>query len=236
MSLLPLVPGAAAAVAVLAVAWTLRPLGRSGAAVPVLPRPSNPPARRLLTALLAAVVALPVVPVLAPVAGLAVWVGSIVRLRRRRARDHRLVLRELPEAIDLLSLAVAAGANVPAAVHEAADRVEGRLGLALRDVRRQIELGRRCADVLEELPRLVGDDIRPLVAVLTSSERYGTPLQASLDRLTAELRAERRRRSEAAARRVPVRLLFPLVCCILPAFALLTVVPLLAGSLGALRP
>jgi tight adherence protein C len=236
MSVLPLVPGAAAAVAVLAVAWTLRPLGRSGVPVPVLPRPSNPPARRLLTALLAAVVALPVVPVLAPVAGLAVWVGSVVRLRRRRARDHRLVLRELPEAIDLLSLAVAAGANVPAAVHEAADRVEGRLGLALRDVRRQIELGRRCADVLEELPRLVGEDIRPLVAVLTSSERYGTPLQASLDRLTAELRSERRRRSEAAARRVPVRLLFPLVCCILPAFALLTVVPLLAGSLGALRP
>ena len=36
------------------------------------------------------------------------------------------------------------------------------------------------------------------------------------------------------ARRVPVQLLFPLVACVLPAFALLTVVPLLAGTLRTL--
>ena len=37
-------------------------------------------------------------------------------------------------------------------------------------------------------------------------------------------------RAEEAARRVPVKLLFPLVLCVLPAFALLTVAPLLAGA------
>ena len=36
------------------------------------------------------------------------------------------------------------------------------------------------------------------------------------------------------ARKVPVQLLFPLVVCVLPAFALLTVVPLLVSSLGTL--
>ena len=45
-------------------------------------------------------------------------------------------------------------------------------------------------------------------------------------RLAAEARLERRRAAEATARRVPVKLLFPLVLCTLPAFALLTVVPL----------
>jgi tight adherence protein C len=53
--------------------------------------------------------------------------------------------------------------------------------------------------------------------------------------LATDVRADRRRRAEEAARRVPVKLLFPLVLCVLPAFALLTVAPLLAGALGSLR-
>ena len=40
---------------------------------------------------------------------------------------------------------------------------------------------------------------------------------------------------EVAARRLPVLLLFPLVLCVLPAFVLLTVVPLLASSLHDLQ-
>ena len=44
------------------------------------------------------------------------------------------------------------------------------------------------------------------------------------------------RRAASSARRVPVTLLFPLVFCTLPAFALLTVAPLLAGGLRSLRP
>ena len=70
-----------------------------------------------------------------------------------------------------------------------------------------------------------------LAHVLADHLRYGVPLAPSLDRLGAELRLDRRRGAERDARRVPVRLLGPLVACVLPAFALLTVVPLLAASL-----
>jgi hypothetical protein len=48
-----------------------------------------------------------------------------------------------------------------------------------------------------------------------------------------EQRTTLRRRAEARARTVPVRLLFPLVFLVLPAFALLTVVPAVLGGLGA---
>jgi pilus assembly protein TadC len=71
--------------------------------------------------------------------------------------------------------------------------------------------------------------------VLVASERYGAPLLPGLERLGAEVRLQRQRRAEEAAGRIPVRLLFPLVGCILPAFALLTVAPLIAGALRALR-
>ena len=77
---------------------------------------------------------------------------------------------------------------------------------------------------------------RPLVAALASSDRYGAPLGAGLVRLADDVRLRRRRRAEEAARRVPVQMLFPLVGCSLPAFALLIVAPLIASGLGSLRP
>ncbi|MBA3267134.1 MAG: type II secretion system F family protein, partial [Acidimicrobiia bacterium] len=86
-----------------------------------------------------------------------------------------------------------------------------------------------------DLPSRTGEAVRPLVAALVASERYGAPLVASLERLADEVRRDRRRRAEEAARKVPVKLLFPLVTCTLPAFGLLTVAPLIASAVRSLR-
>ena len=99
----------------------------------------------------------------------------------------------------------------------------------------RIDRGIGAADALERLPVECGEHVHPLVTVLVSAERYGTALLPALDRLAIEARFDRRRHAEEAARRVPVKLLFPLVLCILPAFGALTVAPLLAGALGSLR-
>jgi tight adherence protein C len=77
--------------------------------------------------------------------------------------------------------------------------------------------------------------VRPLVASLVASERYGAPLATGLERLADEVRRDRRRRAEEVARKVPVKLLFPLVTCTLPAFGLLTVAPLIASAVRSLR-
>jgi tight adherence protein C len=69
---------------------------------------------------------------------------------------------------------------------------------------------------------------------LLTTERLGVPVGPVLARLAEEDRTALRRAAEAHARRIPVRLLFPLVFLVLPAFVLLTVVPGLAASLGRL--
>jgi tight adherence protein C len=99
----------------------------------------------------------------------------------------------------------------------------------------RVACGWRRADALEAVPLAAGEAIRPLVAALVASDRYGTPLVPALERVVAESRGTRRRQAEIAARALPVRLSFPLVGCVLPAFALLTVVPLMAGALTSLR-
>jgi tight adherence protein C len=170
-------------------------------------------------------------PLAALVAGALVWTLPAVLARRDRRSAASSLLLELPDVVDLLLLAVDAGLTVRMALEEIAAQAEGRLADSLRAAVRQVEMGRRMADALDDVSSGLGDQVRPIIGVLIEADRYGTPLHGPLERVSAELALERRRRSEEAARRVPVKLLFPLVFCTLPAFALLTVVPLLAGSL-----
>lgn len=150
---------------------------------------------------------------------------------RAGARRRWAVVQALPEAADLLALSVAGGLTVPLAVAAAGRWAADPVGAAFREAARRISLGTATADVVAELPGWLGEPVRPMVAALLASERYGIPLGDALDRVAREARLDRRRRAEERARRIPVLLLFPLVLCVLPAFGFLTVVPLLVGSL-----
>lgn len=201
-----------------------------------LRRPADPTADRHLGRAL--LVALPAALISPPLAALVVawwWATPLIARRRAVRRLDAALLAELPEVVDLFVLAVGSGLTVALAVPAVARHHRGLLGDALAGVGREARLGRRLGDALADLPDSLGERVRPLATVLVSSERYGVALLPALERLAAETRLERRRAAEATARRVPVKLLFPLVLCTLPAFALLTVVPLLAGSLRSLR-
>lgn len=202
-----------------------------------LRRPVPPAvAGRAALAALAIAVWLPLAPPLGLASAVAVLAVPVVRARRARRRREARVRRSLPEVTDLLVVAVGAGLTVHLAVAAVARRATGPVADELRRVVHEVALGRRLADALAEVPERVGEAARPLVATLVAAERYGGPLLDRLSRLADEARADGRRRAEEAARRVPVTLLFPLVFCTLPAFALLTVAPLLAGGLRSLRP
>jgi tight adherence protein C len=147
-----------------------------------------------------------------------------------------MVVRALPDAIDLFVVAIRAGLTPELAVRRLALSLAAPVGPGFAAVVARIEDGARFADALESLLDTLGETARPLVAAVTSSERYGLPLAPALDSAAQHARAERRRRRETAARQLPVKLAFPLVGCVLPAFAVLTVVPALIGAIRALQP
>jgi tight adherence protein C len=232
--------GLVAAAAVMIVCWIQRP--PPARALDLVPKrtvraawPSSPKAVRLALGAAAAASAFVVVPVLAPLAGLAAWAAPVWRARRRRREHAAAAGRVLPEVVDLFSVAVGAGLTVPLAVAAVGGRAPEPFASAFGSVTSAVACGRRCSDAIDEVVEVLGADARPLLDALRASERYCAPLGDALLRLSAEVRSDRRRRAEAAVRRVPVRLLFPLVTCVLPAFALLTVAPLLAGTFGSLR-
>jgi tight adherence protein C len=161
--------------------------------------------------------------------GIHVW----RRRQSRRAADAAFVA-ELPDVVDLFRVAAGAGLTVHHAIEAVRGVSVGPVAQALGAVHRRVSFGDRLTDALPELARDLGEPTRPLVAALISAERDGAPLREPLERAATIARDVRRRRAEETARRVPVQLLFPLVACVLPAFALLTVVPLLAGTLRTL--
>jgi tight adherence protein C len=167
---------------------------------------------------------------------LAAIVPAVLTVRRRskEAARSRAVLRQLNDAVPLLQLAVGAGLTVRMALWSTVPWLRGDLQDKVRAVLQEAECGRPLADALDRLPDDLGESCRGLVSVLSAADRYGSPLAEPLALVGSELRLQRRRQLEITARRIPVRLLFPLALGVLPAFVLLTVVPLLVTSLEEL--
>jgi len=167
------------------------------------------------------------------------WSGRIGRIgrvlrtpfARARRREHtRAVERAVPLALDVLTMAARAGYTPRLALDASARWSPPEVGSVFTTVETRCRLGASLAEALDDVGR---DEpvLRDVTDALAVAERSGAPIADLLARLADDARIGLRRRSEAHARRVPVRLLFPLVFLVLPAFGLLTVVPALAAGL-----
>lgn len=154
-----------------------------------------------------------------------------IRAARRRRSD---IERVLPDAMDLLVLSVRAGLTPFQAVGELADPDEPVVGEAFAEVVRRTERGQPFADALAALPQRLGPPAAALADVIATTDRNGLALGPALDQLSFEIRAARRHLDQAAARKLPVRLAFPLVTCTLPSFVLLAIAPAVIAALSSL--
>ena len=162
-----------------------------------------------------------------------VWWRLRMAFRARRAAIR--MQTALPDFVDMLVLTVRAGHTPMHAFDELQRWVDPVLREPLAATIERVRRGVRFADALHEFAIRTGVVGASLASALALADRYGNPLPPVLDRLSAEARASRRRQAEAAARRLPILLSFPLVLCTLPSFVLLTIVPLMAGTLSSLR-
>jgi tight adherence protein C len=157
-------------------------------------------------------------------------VGPLRADRQRRVE----IERALPDAIDLLVLSVRAGLTPFQAVCELARSDARIVASAFAEVVRRTERGQSFADALVALPERLGDLASAVADTIATSDRHGLALGPALDQLTAETRATRRRLDQADARKLPVRLSFPLVTCTLPSFVLLAIAPAVIAALSSL--
>jgi tight adherence protein C len=162
-----------------------------------------------------------------------VWIPIITS--RRAARRRAAFEGEVPQLLDLLAAGSSAGLSAPLALRRAAEALPGPLGAALVAAFETVDLGARWRDELATLAeRLDLPDLRRTVAVLVRTEVLGSSLTTATRQLADDVRRSRRAASTERARAAPVKMLFPLVFLVLPAFLLLTVVPVLLTTLRSI--
>ena len=184
------------------------------------------------TALLSGALLGPVVAL--PFAALAWRVPDLVLARIAR-RTGRAADREIPVLLDLLAVATSAGLPPQLAFRRAVEGAEGPLADSLRAVVNATDLGGRWRSELKAVgDRLDLPDLRRLIGALARTEAIGSSLSEEITRLAADVREVRRAAAAQRARTAPVKMLFPLVFLVLPAFLLLTVVPVLLTTVRSI--
>jgi tight adherence protein C len=152
-------------------------------------------------------------------------------IARRRAKRREEITLALPDALDLMVVCVEAGQGLNAAllnVGREMYRQSPALSDEFRLINHEIRVGLSRARALRNFSFRTGvDEARALSAVLIQSDRLGTSIANALRVHAGSMRVRRRQRAEEAARKTPVKLVFPLVLFIFPELLVVILAPAL---------
>lgn len=202
-------------------------------------RPTNWPLERLL----AAKVVLGVVGVLLVVAQVAsgkdlqttlfmaasaalLFFAPDIVISARATERQREILFALPDTLDQMTICMEAGLAFEAAMARASHSNSGPLAQEIVHTLQEVQVGVGRREALTALAnRSSVADLRHFVSAVLQAERYGVPIAGVLNDQASELRLRRRQRAEEAARKLPLKLIFPLMLFIMPPLFIIVVGP-----------
>ena len=134
------------------------------------------------------------------------------------AYDRKAQLQKaLPDAIDLLTISVESGLGFDAAVSQVARNTEGPLAAEFSRMLQEMQIGMGRSAALRSLADRVDlPDLRSFVSAMVQADEFGIPVGQVLRVQSSEIRLKRRQWAEEMAQKVPVKILVPLIFCILP--------------------
>ncbi len=139
------------------------------------------------------------------------WLSNRVRQRQTQ------ITKSLPDSFDMITTCVEAGLGLDAALTRVADKVKGAFSDDLSITLREIGMGRNRAEALRDLAERSGvRDLSMFVNAVIQAEQMGTSIGQVLRVQSEQMRIRRRQRAEEVANEAPVKMIFPLVLCILP--------------------
>lgn len=137
-----------------------------------------------------------------------------------------LIVRQLPDVLDLLSISVQAGLSFDGALKKVVERMEGPLIDEFRWMLRDIRMGMTRARSMKFMAeRCDIQDIYLFVMSVTQSEKLGASMSDTLKIQADNMRNIRRQRARTLAMKAPVKMVFPLVFCIFPSIFVVVLLP-----------
>lgn len=186
-------------------------LGTAGALLGLLYAGSVPGAKSMLLA--------------GALTAVAYFVPDLLVYSKGTERQNAITL-ELPDTLDQMTIAVEAGLGFDSAMARAGQNGTGPLAAELVRTLQDMQLGMGRRDAyMALLARTKAPDLRRFVNAIIQADRYGISISNVLRVQASEMRLKRRQRAEEKAMQIPVKVLFPLMVCILPVLFMVVLGP-----------
>ena len=152
-----------------------------------------------------------------------------------RAHDRQEAMkRALPDTLDQMTIAVEAGLGFDGAMAKAARNGRGPLAEELIRVLQDMSIGRTRRESFGELERRTNsEDLRRFIRAVIQADAYGVAIGDVLRVQAGEMRLKRRQRAEEQAMKVSVKIIFPLVFCLMPVLFIVLLTPAVIGALDS---
>ena len=148
------------------------------------------------------------------------WLRSAVGSRQRK------IVKSLPDAMDLITTCVEAGLGLDAALAKVSGQMKGPLAKEISQMLLEVGMGRLRRDALSDLGQRTGvQELISFVNAVIQAEQLGVSIGHVLKVQSDQMRTHRRQRAEKLAHEAPIKMMFPLVLCIFPAFMLVILGP-----------
>lgn len=155
---------------------------------------------------------------------------------RYQERQHAIQLA-LADALDVLSITVEAGLGFDAALARVSQEIQGPLGQEMQRVLQEMQLGKSRADAFRDLSeRTTVAELKSFVLAMVQADIFGISVAGILQVQSKEIRIKRRQAAEERAQKVQVKILIPLIFCILPAMFVILVGPAVIQIFRTLFP
>lgn len=132
----------------------------------------------------------------------------------------------LPDALDMLTVCVEAGLGFDAAIAQVARNTEGPLAEEFARALQEMQMGKSRSQALRGMvDRTNVAELRTFVSALVQAGDLGIAVSRVLREQAKEMRVRRRQRAEEKAQKVPIKILFPVIFCLLPSLFVVTLGP-----------
>ena len=157
--------------------------------------------------------------------------GPALWLRRRIKKRRQAIEHSLPNALDLLQVAIEAGLGFDAAMirvsHEMA-KAAPEISQEFSVLQLELQAGKeRQAAFLDMANRVGIDEMNSFANAFLQSNQYGTSISASLRRFATDMRLDRELRAQEKANRLPVQMSAVMAMCMMPVLLLICLAPML---------
>jgi tight adherence protein C len=140
------------------------------------------------------------------------WLGSKIKKRQHE------IIKSLPDAMDLLTIAVEAGMGFDGALQKVAEKWANELSKGFAKVVQEMRLGVIRREALRNMSQNMDvPDVTSFVAAIIQADQLGVSIAKILRIQSEQMRVKRRQRAEEQANKAPIKMLFPMVFLIFPA-------------------